>query len=158
MENISLELSVIKTVVGQLSSSPAEGSQPSQSSCRRVLEPPTFIGTRNAKKLENFIWDVEQYFQTAVCCLSYWRRKIIVAGTSSALSEAGLHSMTWDDLKVEPRNQFLPSNSSYAAMDSLLRPRHTGSVREYVKAYAALMLEIDDMSDHDKLYYFLASL
>ena len=28
----------------------------------RVLEPKPFVGARNAKDLENFLWDLEQYF------------------------------------------------------------------------------------------------
>lgn len=65
--------------------------------------------------------------------------------------------MAWDDLKMGLRSQFLPGNS-YASMDAFLRLRYTRSIREYVKAHAALMLEIEDISNHDMLYHFLASL
>ena len=29
----------------------------------KVLEPKKFDGSRNAKELENFLWDMKQYFQ-----------------------------------------------------------------------------------------------
>ena len=31
----------------------------------KVPEPKSFNGSRNAKELENFLWDVEQYFKAA---------------------------------------------------------------------------------------------
>ena len=31
----------------------------------RVLEPNGFSGNRNAKELENFLWDMEQFFKAA---------------------------------------------------------------------------------------------
>lgn len=65
--------------------------------------------------------------------------------------------MAWDDLKAELWSQFLLGNSSYAAMDTLLCLHHTEHT-QVCNAYAAFMLEIDDMSDHDRLYHFLAGL
>ena len=31
----------------------------------RILEPKGFNGNRNAKELENFLWDIEQFFKVA---------------------------------------------------------------------------------------------
>ena len=31
----------------------------------RIINPKAFIGNRNAKDLENFLWDMEQYFKVA---------------------------------------------------------------------------------------------
>ena len=36
-----------------------------ESSKVKIQEPKAFSGARSAKELENFIWDMEQYFTTA---------------------------------------------------------------------------------------------
>ncbi|KAL2923900.1 Retrovirus-related Pol polyprotein from transposon 17.6 [Bienertia sinuspersici] len=61
-------------------------------------------------------------------------------------------------MKVELRKQFLPNNVSWVARDKLRELRHTGSIREYVKQFMSLMLDIDGMSEQDKLYTFIAGL
>ena len=65
---------------------------------------------------------------------------------------------TWDDLSKELRTQFLPTNTAWVARDSLRRLRHTDIVREYVKSFNSLMLEINDMAEEDRLYNFLSGL
>ena len=54
----------------------------------------------------------------------------------------------------EMRDQFLPSNTSWLARDKLKRLRQTGSVREYVEEFTSVMLDIQNMSDKDKLHNF----
>ncbi|KAL5760398.1 hypothetical protein ACOSP7_018912 [Xanthoceras sorbifolium] len=72
----------------------------------KVPEPKHFKGSRNAKELENFLWDMEQYFWAA---------------------------------KIPEREQ-------------------TGSAREYVKEFSSLMLDIQNMSEEDKLFNFMSGL
>ena len=55
----------------------------------------------------------------------------------------------------EMRDQFLPSNTSWLARDKLKRLRQTGSVREYIKEFTPVMLDIQNMSDEDKLHNFI---
>lgn len=62
------------------------------------------------------------------------------------------------DLQGELRRQFLLGNSIDQARNALLRLRHVSSIREYVRAFSALMLEIHDMSEADQLYFFLRHL
>ena len=50
------------------------------------------------------------------------------------------------------RDQFLPSNASWLARDKLKRLRQTGSVREYIKEFTSVMLDIQNMSYEDKLH------
>lgn len=65
---------------------------------------------------------------------------------------------TWEDLKRELKAQFLPENVEYLARKSLKRLKQTGSVHFYVKQFSALMLDIRDMSEKDKLFDFLDGL
>ena len=48
-----------KAIVGKGSGDGCEKSK------LKVLEPKKFNGSRNAKELENFLWDMEQYFHAA---------------------------------------------------------------------------------------------
>ena len=65
---------------------------------------------------------------------------------------------TWEALKKELKDQFLPCNTAWVARESLKKLRHTGTVRDYVKDFSSLMLDIKDMSDMDKLFNFLSGL
>jgi hypothetical protein len=65
---------------------------------------------------------------------------------------------TWEDLRKELRDQFLPCNTTWVARDFLKKLKHTTLMREYVKQFSFLMLDIKDMSEADKLYNFMTSL
>jgi hypothetical protein len=135
----------------------------------RVPEPLPFAGVRSAKELENFLWDMVQYFKAAhipenerVTITSmyltgdaklWWRTRL------GDVANAGKPSIeTWEDLQKELRDQFLPCNTAWVARDALKRLKHTTSVREYVKQFSSLMLDIKDMSEADKLYNFMSGL
>lgn len=65
---------------------------------------------------------------------------------------------TWDSLKKELKDQFLPCNTSWLAREALRKLKHTGTTREYVNEFSSLMLEVRDMSEEDKLFNFLAGM
>ena len=44
------------------------------------------------------------------------------------------------------------------AREALKRLRHIGSVREYVKEFSSLMLDIKNMLEEDKLFNFMSRL
>ena len=47
---------------------------------------------------------------------------------------------------------------AYLAHRQLRKLKQTGTVREYVKKFSGLMLDIKDMSEEDKLFYFIEGL
>ena len=135
----------------------------------KVPEPKCFNGSRNSKELENFLWDMEQYFRAARIPASdhvtitsmylsgdaklWWRtRREDDASAGRPLIE------TWDALKKELKDQFLPNNTAWVARESLKKIKHSGSVRDYVKEFSSLMLDIKNMSEEDKLFNFLSGL
>ncbi|KAL2245836.1 UNVERIFIED_CONTAM: hypothetical protein Sindi_2851800 [Sesamum indicum] len=65
---------------------------------------------------------------------------------------------TWTLLREAIREQFFPKNVEYNARRALRKLEHTGSVWDYVKAFSALMLNIRDMSEADKLFTFMEGL
>ena len=65
---------------------------------------------------------------------------------------------SWEVLKKELKAQFLPTNTAWVARESLKKLKQTGTVREYVKTFNSLMLDIKNMSEEDKLFNFMSGL
>ena len=117
----------------------------------------------NAKELENFLWDMEQYFKAAHVSNS---EKVSIT-SMSLFSDAKLwwHARMGDDtesgrpqivtLKKELKDQFMPSNATWLARESLKQLRQTRSVRKYVKDFSSLLLDIRSMSNEDNLFNFI---
>ncbi|KAK3019727.1 hypothetical protein RJ639_003163 [Escallonia herrerae] len=146
---------------------PAGGAE--QASRPRVPEPKSYGGARDAKEVENFIFNIEQYFRaikvdseaTKVSMATmylvgdaklWWRKKYAEIEDGSCVIN------TWDILKRELKSQFFPENTAFNARKALLECKHTGSVQEYCQAFSALMLDISDMSAVDRLFFFMEGL
>ena len=61
-------------------------------------------------------------------------------------------------LKKELNDQFQPCNVGWVAKESFKRLRQAGSVRDYMKEFIYLMLNIRNMSENDKLFNFMSGL
>ncbi|KAL0336612.1 UNVERIFIED_CONTAM: hypothetical protein Sradi_4873100 [Sesamum radiatum] len=135
----------------------------------KVLDPKPFGGACSAKEQENFLWDMETYFQAARIpeakkvsitnmyltgdAKLWWRTRL-----SDDASANRDKIETWDVLKKELKDQFLPCNTSWLARESLRKLKHAGTVRDYVKEFSSLMLDVRDMPEEDKLFNFLSGL
>ncbi|KAA0034901.1 uncharacterized protein E6C27_scaffold103G00290 [Cucumis melo var. makuwa] len=135
----------------------------------KVPELRPFCRVRDAKALENFIFDLEQYFKatntvieeakvtltTMYLCEDaklWWRSRYM------DIQEGRCSIDTWDVLKKELRSLFFPENVEILARRKLCDLKHTGKIREYVKQFAGLMLDICDMSEKDKVFCFVEGL
>ena len=65
---------------------------------------------------------------------------------------------SWEALKKELKDQFLPTNTTWVVKDSLKKLKQTSTVKEYVKTFSFLMLDIKNMSKEDKLFNFMSGL
>ena len=65
---------------------------------------------------------------------------------------------SWEILKKELKDQFLPTNTASMARESMKKLKRKGSVRDYVKEFSSLILDIKDMSEVDKLFNFMSGL
>ena len=94
----------------------------------KVPEPKKFEGTRSAKDLENFIWDMQEYFTAAkvpedrqVSMASMFMTgdaKLWYRCRAEEDEAAGRHRIeTWEFLKKELREQFFPTNTTWVASD-----------------------------------------
>ncbi|KAL4200278.1 hypothetical protein AMTRI_Chr03g148910 [Amborella trichopoda] len=116
----------------------------------KVPEPRVLEGQRDSKVVENFIWDMEQYFEAAhahendrmgICTMYrardaklWWRMRVANTSRPKVIS--------WETLKGELKDQFLPDNAAWVAREALQKLRQTGLMREYVNRFASLMLDI----------------
>ncbi|XP_070039867.1 uncharacterized protein [Nicotiana tomentosiformis] len=135
-----------------------------------VPEPKAFGGGRSARELENFLWDIEEYFHAirvqnekenvtlnnmylSEDAKLWWRTRV---AEDERMGRPKIESWEW--LKKELKDRFLLSNTSWISRDKLKRLRKTGSVRAYVKEFTFFMLSIKNMSEEDKLHNFMSGL
>ncbi|KAK4383415.1 hypothetical protein Sango_2777300 [Sesamum angolense] len=162
VDGVQAEVNLLKRLVGR-----DEDCAPMS----KVKEPypNPFGGARSVKELENFLWDMEACFQTArileakkVSITSmylsgnaklWWRTRL-----SNDASANRNKIETWEVLKKELKDQFLPCNTSWLARESLRKLKHAGTLRDCVKEFSSLMLDVWDMSEEDKLFNFLSGM
>ncbi|KAL0437388.1 UNVERIFIED_CONTAM: hypothetical protein Sradi_0446700 [Sesamum radiatum] len=135
----------------------------------RISEPKAYGGARDVKEVENFLFNMEQYFltanvvdearkvSTATMYLTgdaklWWRTKYAEIQANQVRLD------TWDLLWEAIRVQFFPKNVEYNTRRALRKLEHIGSMQDYVKSFSALMLDIRDMSEKDKLFTFIEGL
>lgn len=141
------------------------GAQVSSHTSIKVPKPDMYNGTRNAAIVENFIFGLEQYFEAmgvnedaakignAPAFLRdsaqlWWRRKYTER-------EKGLCNIeTWDQFKKELKKHFVPRNATEEALGKLRRLRQKGKIANYIKEFTTTMLEIEELSERDALFYF----
>ncbi|KAH9678960.1 Endonuclease [Citrus sinensis] len=78
----------------------------------------------------------------------WWRHKHGEMGKSICTID------TWNDFKQELRKQFALNNAEKEARVRLRRLKQSGSIQDYINEFTTLMLEINNMSDKDSLFYF----
>ena len=134
-----------------------------------VPKPHTFIGKRDAKELDNYLWHMERYFEaialtdeatkvrTATLYLTdnatlWWGRRLMEIEKGTCTID------TWVNFKWEIKRQFYPEDVGYIARKKMRHLKHTGSIRDYVKEFSSLMLEALDMNEKELLFNFMDSL
>lgn len=168
--SITKDIDDLKAKIVVLERAVANGGPTHKEAARiRVPEPKPYNGARDAKELENFLWQVEQYFKAVrrrgghgACGnhVPHGRRNAVVAPAARGDIEKGLVAIdTWEDLKRELFFNSFPRMSSTwparALSDSDTAER-SGSM-----SFTTLMLDITDLfvvSEKDQLFYFMDGL
>jgi len=83
----------------------------------------------------------------------WWRTR-----TKDDISVGRPKIKTWDHFKQELKEQFLSNNTSWIGREELKSLKHERSVREYVKSFSSLILDIENMSEKDRLFNFMSGL
>ncbi|KAL4340960.1 hypothetical protein GQ457_08G017680 [Hibiscus cannabinus] len=112
------------------------------------------------------MFDIEQYFRAA--SITYEEDKVYMASMYLSgdaklwwrikFDGAVCAIQTQYELKKELKNSFFPENVEYNTRKKLKELSHTGTVREYVRDFLALLLDIRGMSEKDKTFSFLEGL
>ncbi|RVW30898.1 hypothetical protein CK203_102805 [Vitis vinifera] len=134
-----------------------------------VPKPQGFNAKRDAKELDNFLWHMERYFdaialtdetakvRTATLYLTdtatlWWRRRFAYMEKDICTIE------TWEDFKREIKKQFYPKDVAYLARKNMRHLKHMGSIRDHVKEFSSLMLEIPNRTKEELLFNFMDNL
>ncbi|XP_022745098.1 uncharacterized protein LOC111295720 [Durio zibethinus] len=160
-EELRAQVGVLQVAVARSSSSSVKRGKRA-----KVPKPRCYEGAKDAKELENFLFDMEQYFRAV--CIESEEDKVVMASMylagnaklwwRSKFVNDECPIKTWVDLKQELKNQFFPENVEYMARMKLRELVQTGTVREFVRSFSTIMLDIRDMSEKDKMFYFLEGL
>ncbi|KAG8652724.1 hypothetical protein MANES_06G126602v8 [Manihot esculenta] len=181
VDHVDVELNLCKTAVASSSGASTSGVAANISrgaSTSGVAanirydapKPKPYSGERSAREIDNFLWAVERYFEAMGIldddakirnmplflndiAMVWWRRRCedVKRGTCTI--------STWDDFVKELKRQFYPENAESEAGAKLRRLQHRERhIREYVKEFSELLLEIPDMGEKVALFYFLDSL
>ncbi|GJU98173.1 ATP-binding cassette subfamily C member 8 [Tanacetum coccineum] len=134
-----------------------------------VPKPSPFVGKREARAVDDFLWEMEQYLEgvnvvddaskikMATRYLKdtttlWWRRRY-------GDIERGTYTIdTWAEFVADYKKQFYPENAKNEANSRLRKLKQSGTIREYIKEFTTLVLEISELSDQDSLFYFLDGL
>ncbi|KAL0282361.1 UNVERIFIED_CONTAM: hypothetical protein Sangu_2955000 [Sesamum angustifolium] len=163
MEQMSIQIGLLQRAVSNV---PAVA--PDAGARLRIPEPKAYSGARDAKEVENFLFDMEQYFlaanvedearkvSTATMYLTgdaklWWRTKYAEIQANQVRLD------TWALLREAIREQFFPENVEYNARRALRKLEHTGSVRICENLLGA-DAGYRDMSEKDKLFTFMEGL
>jgi len=65
---------------------------------------------------------------------------------------------TWEQFKKKLKKQLYLMNMVYEARRKLRELRHTTTIREYVRNFTTLMVQILSLSEEDSLIYFIDGL
>lgn len=63
---------------------------------------------------------------------------------------------TWERLKHEVKEQFLLNKTFWLAHVDLKKLKHDILLKEYVKEFSSLILDIENMLEKDRLFNFLS--
>ncbi|GKB81757.1 putative retrotransposon gag domain, aspartic peptidase domain protein [Tanacetum coccineum] len=114
-----------------------------------VPKPSPFVGKREARAVDNFLWEMELYLEG-----------VNVVDDAPKIKMATRYLKDTASLWWRPdfKKQFYPENAKNEAKSRLRKLKQSETMREYVKEFTTLVLEIPELSDQDSLFYFLDGL
>ncbi|XP_048231260.1 uncharacterized protein LOC125370291 [Ricinus communis] len=165
VDKLEVELNLCKTSLAK-----SGGAQAATVHKVDAPKPKAYGGARNAREIDNFLWNLEGYFEAVgivddttkvksvslyLCDIAtvWWRRRCEDV-------KKGLCTInTWEDFIRELKKQFYPDNAEKEARSKLRRLQHRdGHIREYVKEFSELMLEIPDLGEKEAFHAFIDGL
>ncbi len=127
-------------------------------------KPGNFGGARDQKVVDAWLAEMEDYLHaakvgrhSAVLAQSYLKGYVATWWRTVRQEEGKNHGYTWEFFKEHVETKFVPRNSDYI---SRCKPRDlvnatNDNLRQYVRAYFKLMLEIRHMHELDRVCQFV---
>nr|GEW24303.1 putative retrotransposon Gag domain, aspartic peptidase domain protein [Tanacetum cinerariifolium] len=115
-----------------------------------VPKPSPFVGKREARAVDDFLWEMEQYLEG-----------VNLVDDASKIKMATRYLK--DTAALWWRRRYGDIERGTATIDTWAgfvarKLKQSGTIREYVKEFTTLVLEIPELSDQDSLFYFLDGL
>uniref|UniRef100_A0A803N015 Ty3 transposon capsid-like protein domain-containing protein n=1 Tax=Chenopodium quinoa TaxID=63459 RepID=A0A803N015_CHEQI len=134
-----------------------------------IPKPPKYHGKRDAREINNFLWSMERYFEAVHLeedaskinaatmylgddVILWWRRR------EQDIKSGSCSIRTWDQFKEDFKKQFRPHDAAKVSMMKLRELKHSSTIKEYIKQFTTLVLEVDDLPEATKLIYFIGGL
>ena len=136
----------------------------------RPKDPPKYDGTSKYSELENWLYGVEMYLDAkgmladikavpyvatllSGAAATWWRyhRVAVRNGTAQGITH-------WDEFAKAILAHFRPENAERIAMEKLQRCTQSGSVRDYNQRIQLIMVELPEMNEKTRVYFYLAGL
>uniref|UniRef100_A0A803LW10 Ty3 transposon capsid-like protein domain-containing protein n=1 Tax=Chenopodium quinoa TaxID=63459 RepID=A0A803LW10_CHEQI len=134
-----------------------------------IPKPPKYHGKRDAREIDNFLWSMERYFEAVHLeedaskinaatmylgddAILWWRRR------EQDIKSGSCSIRTWDQFKEDFKKQFRPHDAAKVSMMKLHELKHSSTIKEYIKQFTTLVLEVDDLPEAAQLIYFIGGL
>ncbi|ESQ50931.1 hypothetical protein EUTSA_v10023044mg [Eutrema salsugineum] len=119
--------------------------------------PARFNGVRDAQEVENFLWEMEQYFENLGLTDEGDGYAVVEKATcGDSLRDRPDRHM--EEFKRDMKRQFYPENVVYQAQKKLREFRQKDTIRDYVTEFTALLLQIPSTNKDDSVFYFIDGL
>jgi hypothetical protein len=131
--------------------------------------PRPFTGDRDADSLDSWLFSVNSYLE--LTAVQGDERRILLVGTylqgpaqtwyrgvRGEKVPPGQRITTWAEFQTERRLNFCPMNRVKIARDRIHSLRQTGQLRDFVREFRNLTLDIAGMSEDEKLDRFVRGL
>ncbi|XP_015168928.1 uncharacterized protein K02A2.6-like [Solanum tuberosum] len=139
LSSLHREFETLKRQVDETATAGVAGPVTVRETRIEAPKPKEFRGERNAQDVENFLWQMDAYFEHV--CMTSEAAKIRTA--AMYLSDTAM--LWWRRKKAD--------------MERGLRElKQTSSIRDYVKEFTRLTLQIPSLTSEDLLFYFLDGL
>uniref|UniRef100_A0A803N1K7 Ty3 transposon capsid-like protein domain-containing protein n=1 Tax=Chenopodium quinoa TaxID=63459 RepID=A0A803N1K7_CHEQI len=134
-----------------------------------IPKPPKYHGKRDAREIDNFLWSMERYFEAVHLeedaskinvvtmylgddAILWWRRR------EQDIKSGSCSIRTWDQFKEDFKKQFRPHDAAKVSMMKLRELKHSSTIKEYIKQFTTLVLEVDNLPEAAQLIYFIGGL
>ncbi|GJR42479.1 putative retrotransposon gag domain, aspartic peptidase domain protein [Tanacetum coccineum] len=113
---------------------------------------------REARAVDDFLWDMEQYLEgvnvvddaSKIMMATRYLKDTAALWWRSRYGdiERGTETIdTWAEFVADFKKQFYPKNTKNEAKSRLRKLKQSGTIREYVKEFTTLVLEIPELSN-----------